>query len=123
MVKKKTKRASVTLMMHVATTANCKSTKDIWLEPNQIFEVKIDYPLSHPAKFKLRTGKDGMGIFGIATAICKKYQEIYDEEDERGEDEDGDTKYGIWGHDIEDLHLEGININFEKKTITIDVGS
>jgi hypothetical protein len=31
--------------------------------------------------------------------------------------------YGIWGHDLSDLYVEGININMTTKTVMFDIGS
>ena len=50
--------------------------------------------------------------------IIKTYQEIYDEEE--------DTKigkYGIWGHAIGDLYLEGLSYCAEEKKVYLFMGS
>lgn len=87
--------------------------EDVFLPANEIFTLEIDYPLDKPAKFKIKTGKTGIGTAKLITKICFLYHKIYE----------NDEKYGIWGHCIDDLTLEGINVNFGKKLITIDVGS
>jgi len=86
---------------------------DIFLPPNEIFTLEITYPLSVKALFPIKTGKKGMGTVSLIGEIGKAYQNIYSNEDQ----------YGIWGHDIGDLSLEGIRVDTVKKVITISVGS
>lgn len=88
------------------------------LPANQTFELVIDYPLSTPAIYKIRTGKSGMGLNKLLSVIGKKYQQTYDREDASEE-----GVYGIYGHSIDDLSIEGIKVNYKKKTIRLDVGS
>lgn len=83
------------------------------LPPNQTFELIIDYPISTWARYKLKTGKSGMGLGKLLGEIGKAYQKVYAAAD----------KYGVWGHSIDDLAIEGINIDFVKKIIRLDVGS
>lgn len=86
---------------------------DVFLPANEEFTLTIDYPLSNAAKFKIKSGKTGMGTAKLIDKICKLYHKVYENEE----------KYGIWGHSIDDLNLEGIKVNFVKKSITIDIGS
>jgi|ERR1019366_4700639 hypothetical protein len=83
------------------------------LPPNQTFELIIDYPVSNPATYKLHTGKSGMGLCRLLKEIGKAYEKVYAAED----------KYGVWGHFITDLAIEGISVDFKKKKIRLDVGS
>lgn len=83
------------------------------LPANETFTLAIDYPLSVKAAFPLKTGKNGMGLPRLLQEIGKAYREVYE----------NDEKYGIWGHGIGDLWLEGINIDLEKKTVRLSVGS
>ncbi|SRR5258706_6526389 len=83
------------------------------LPANKVFILKIDYPLSTCATFKLKTGKQGMGLIRLLNEIGKAYTKVYVQ----------DEHYGIWGHDIGDLVIEGININYKNKTISLSVGS
>lgn len=83
------------------------------LPPNQTFELLIDYPLSKPAVYKIKTGQHGMGLGKLLQKIGEAYRKVYEEED----------KYGVWGHYITDLAIEGIKVNYKTKKITLDVGS
>lgn len=90
------------------------------LPANSTYELIIDYPLSNWGRFKIKTGKNGLGLVGLLSKIGKLYQEVYDTDEE---DEDGEEKYGVWGHDITDLHLEGIDIDHKRKKIRLVMGS
>lgn len=83
------------------------------LPPNQTFELVIDYPVSTPAVYKIKTGKRGMGLGRLLRKIGEAYRRVYKAE----------AKYGVWGHYITDLAIEGINVNYKTKRITLDVGS
>ena len=86
------------------------------LPANKKYELTIDYPLSSPAKYIIKTGK-GMNFIGLLKEIGKAYIKVY------ADDDKNDSKYGIWGHEITDLALEGISIDHKKKTIKLDIGS
>ena len=105
------------------------SGRDVWLPPNRVYELTIDYPLSNPAVIKVRTGERGLGFAGLMTKIVKGYRRVYKQEDtsiERAKakgDFDGESRWGIWGHNIGDLAIEGMDINHEKRKIRLRVGS
>lgn len=54
-----------------------------------------------------------MGLGKLLQKIGEAYRKVYEEED----------KYGVWGHYITDLAIEGIKVNYKTKKITLDVGS
>lgn len=86
------------------------------LPPNKTYTLVIDYPLSNNAQYKINTGKHGIGLVALLSKIGKFYQKTYDMDD-------FDGRYGIMGHDIEDLSLEGIHINHKLKRISLSIGS
>lgn len=86
---------------------------DIFLKPNTTYSLEIDYPLGVPAIFEIKSGETGMGTNSLIGKICESYYKIYQNEE----------KYEIWGHCLGDLAIEGINVNHEKKTIELFVGS
>lgn len=112
---------------------------DISLYPNTTYLLTINYPLKNPAVIKIKADNEGMGTNTLIRRICKEYQKIYDKEDKFIRENkvkvpknkildnrlapEEETPYGIWGHDIEDLVIEGIMVDHDKKTIKIDVGS
>lgn len=91
------------------------SGEDIYLPPNETFELQIDYPCDKTI-FKINTGAKGMGSFGLVKEIGKGYQEIY-------KNAETTNPFNVWGHGIEDLALEGIDVDFTNKKIKLHVGS
>jgi hypothetical protein len=69
------------------------------LVPETTYTIEIDYPLDMPYKqsFKASINSD----IQVMSLIGKMYKYVYDHED----------KFGIWGHDIGDLVLEGVKVN------------
>lgn len=88
-------------------------TSGVSLPPNEKFTIIVDYPLEKDFKFEINTSSKGMDSVGLYNCIGRIYKKIYKNPD----------KYGVFGHDIEDLSLESITINFNKRTITLGVGS
>lgn len=118
-MKKKLKNTqSITLFIPVTYLLGMWKNEFQELPPNQSFQLIIDYPLSRPAIYKINTGKKGMGLSRLLKTIGKKYQQTYNREDASEE-----GVYGIYGHSIDDLSIEGIKVNYKKKTIRLDVGS
>lgn len=93
-----------------------QSAGEISLPPNKTFSLTIDYPLARSAKFNISTGKNGLTTIGLINKIVKCYKKVYYKEDENG-------TYGIWGHDIGDLSLQGIDVDLKNNKISIHVGS
>ena len=86
---------------------------NIRLKPNTDYKLIIDYPLSCKAEFIIKCDGKGLDLQGLVKKIINSYYEIYENE----------KKYGIWGHDIVDLYLEGITVDHSKKIIILDMGS
>jgi len=109
--------------VHIATGMVYKLNKvratdrnefDTIMEPSPILKFKIDYPVTNPKEVEL-THEDGRGWTRreFVEAVRSAYVEIYSAEADpghvpgtlnRGRSE---GPYGIWGHDIGDLVLEG----------------
>ena len=83
----------------------------------------IDYPLIKPVEIKVKTSqKNGFTRQYLIERISAEYNRIYKEEEESAltktipiEEREGlinrnktNGKYGIWGHDIDDLDLSSI---------------
>ena len=91
-------------------------------------EIYIDYPLNNPFKFKLKSDF-GFSRKQLILAISKKYKAIYEEEENTAKVKtvplnqrkgiinrnETDGKYGIWGHDLEDLDLSTIEVYRNKE--------
>lgn len=86
---------------------------DLYLAPNQVYMFIFDYPLSQEAHFLVNTGKRGMGTGEIIRKAGVLYNQIYRYP----------VKYGIWGHDIEDLYFEGISVDHDRRFVSFAVGS
>jgi hypothetical protein len=91
--------------------------------------VKIDYPLTNPDYLDIEL-EHAFG--GILWEIANRYKEIYAGEDKTATEVESPNpqlinrgrsngNYGIWGHDLEDLYFEGLQI-FGKE-IVILIGS
>lgn len=86
------------------------------MPPNKVYELIIDYPLTQPYYHKLKTGSKGISYCQLMKIIYKAYIYVYKQDVKHG-------KYEIWGHDIDDLCLEGIRVNHKTKQITLNIGS
>lgn len=109
--------------------------------PRTKVTIEFDYPLKSNFRFEFQSDNpDGFTRKNLVDSICKKYQEIYDEENasltvpptaiekriNRGgliNRERTDGTYGIWGHDLGDLYLEGMRFYPEECVVLLDVGS
>lgn len=89
---------------------------ELVLAPNKEYKLVIDYPLTVPAVFEIKTGTKGLTRAQIIEKVVKFYHKIYKEEDKSVGHKTGhipgmfnrqksEGKYGIWGHDISDLML------------------
>jgi hypothetical protein len=86
-------------------------------------ELEIDYPLNEIYRGKLTSNK-GFTRKELITEISKRYHQIYEEEEATAKTKtiprekrkglinrnDTDGKYGIWGHDLSDLFMTGIDV-------------
>lgn len=90
----------------------------------------ITYPLSTIVEIEI---KDVETIGELLWLIAKAYKEIYKEEDEAYKQQKEEPsnlinrqksngKYGVWGHFLEELYFEGIDI-YDNGTIDIQIGS
>jgi hypothetical protein len=107
--------------------------KELVLPSNKEYILKIDYPLSTSAKFKVKSGKKGITRGKLVSLIRKYYQLVYDIEDSPKKITPAriknlvdktmiDERFGIWGHDIGDLMLVNAEVS-EKNVITLGVDS
>lgn len=100
-------------------------------------QLKVDYPLNRAHYFPLKSIA-GFTRRAIVEAVVQTYVKIYSEEKDtirhmavipasqrRGlmNRNTTDGKYGIWGHDIGDLVIEGINYDPTSKTVALLIGS
>ena len=109
------KNVNLTLSIPIAQLSAIWKGEMDRLPANETFQLLIDYPFggSREHYFKIKTGKNGLGLIGLLGKIGKAYEKIHERPEESG----------VFGHDIDDLRLEGVSVNFKTKVITLDVGS
>jgi hypothetical protein len=96
--------------------------------PFDRIEVLIDYPLKKPFRFAFER-KGGFTLEQFVEAVCTTYRAIYDAERKKQttlpglvDAPDNRPPFGIFGHALEDLILEGIS-HQGGGTYQIEVGS
>ena len=77
------------------------------------YTVIIDYPLDVEYKFVV---SGPMTAYDVCVLVAKEYAKIY-------RSASSQTKWGIWGHSIDDLTIGKLIVNHRKKVVTIEVGS
>ena len=92
---------------------DCNVKGDCFLPPETTYTLCIDYPLGIPATFQIKSGEKGMGTNSLIGKIAKCYKDVYKTPE----------KYQIWGHDIGDLYLEGLEVDHKTKEIWLYIGS
>jgi hypothetical protein len=114
-MKKKTNKQSISIFIPIFQLGSGWKGELDKLPANQTFDLIINYPLggTAPHHFSIKTGKRGLGLIGLLGKIGQAYELLY-------EDPIGNN---IFGHDIYDLCLEGLSVDFKNKTITLSVGS
>ena len=102
--------------------------------------VIFSYPLRDSHEFELKAQDGEITREMLVDFICETYKKIYQDEaaslvkpastiDERMERggllnrEETDGTYGIWGHDIGDLFLEGMTYSAATGKVTLSIGS
>lgn len=101
----------------------------------------IDYPLEHPVEARIvAAGTGNLTRADVVRAICDAYAQIYREEQatsatpvtppgQRGTLQNRNRttgRYGVWGHDLRDLDLTGVEIHTAPNgaiVLTLDVDS
>lgn len=102
----------ISLSEHISDIENSIPKEDIFLPPNTTFKLLINYPCKGTF-FIIQVRDKGWGSLQLIRKIGECYKKIYEDP----------GKYGVYGHDIGDLYLESIEVDFEKKLITLGVGS
>jgi hypothetical protein len=67
----------------------------------------IDYPLRVPVLFSIATGAPPWTVWDICCAFADQYERIYEHP----------GRYGVWGHDLADLWIDGLSYCPEEKLI------
>jgi hypothetical protein len=105
------------LDFHVAQV-NKSLPKMVWISSDpshkegDLLNCTIDYPLKKPCNFKVKYHSN---MCEIILQICEQYQKIYEEE------RNNPNTYGIYGHSINDLFIE--NINIVNDAVILQMGS
>ncbi len=94
------------------------------LVPVKRLTVKFDYPLSNSVLVPYAS-YEGFALKDLIDRVCKTYQRLYweDEETNTGTERyKTNGKYGIWGHNLNDLYIEGIEV-WSDGTVYLNIGS
>lgn len=90
--------------------------------------IEFDYPLSNPTALEF-TSRGGFSRLNLFRCIYEGYKRIYDVEDGDPGNIPGmlnhatsDGPFGIWGHSMGDLFIEGVEIN-DDGTVKLHMGS
>ena len=76
--------------------------------------VLLTYPLGRPYIFQWEAGAPDMwNLWDLAMAICDHYAQIYT----------AAGRYGVWGHDLGDLAIEGMQFSPSLRLIEPEIGS
>jgi hypothetical protein len=128
-------QTGVDLEMHGKDISAVIDGDKIVIDKNAV-SITIDYPLTNPYHFELRS-KNGFTRSQLLKAIIEHYHQIYQEEEasatvktlpmnERKTLINRNTtngKYGIWGHDIADLVLTDVSVyETDNKEIVLILG-
>lgn len=89
-------------------------TEKVWA--GKTIAIEFDYPIHTPVVFSY-SRKGGWTLGQVIQKVIDGYEKIYE----------SDYLYGIWGHNIGDLVLEGLTITYPKMgqgpLVRLDVGS
>jgi hypothetical protein len=85
-----------------------KLLNKVFVKPNEMVTLIIDYPLSMPFSKIIKGGGKGLTGADIVDEVIKAYKIIYNNQD----------FYGVWGHNMGDLVL----VSIERKRNKIYVG-
>lgn len=109
----------------------CSISGPVVISDEQI-NIKFDYPLNKEVIFNFQKF-GGFTLPDLVENIRSGYAKIYKEEEAVASDPgniqgtlnraESNGPYGIWGHTIRDLVIEGIWYNIETKTVKLDIGS
>jgi hypothetical protein len=78
------------------------------VDERAVITVSITYPLTRSTMMTVTSKVGHFTRQDLVNAFVKAYEDIYDAEAAVTTDRD-DKPYGIWGHDLDDLILEGLH--------------
>jgi hypothetical protein len=73
----------------------------------------IAYPLEVPVLFPIEVGPEPWSVWDICCAFADQYMRIYEHAD----------RYGVWGHGLTDLWIEGLTYYPQHQLIDAAIGS
>lgn len=98
--------------------------------PHKEITIKYDYPLDGTFKFTHESrSKRGWTRVAVFKAIQSDYRKMYATEEDPGHlpgmlnRAASEGPYGIWGHDIGDLVIEGVSYNPKTHMVSLSIGS
>jgi hypothetical protein len=73
----------------------------------------IHYPLAGPVLFPIETGPEPWSVWDICCKFAGQYMRIYEHAE----------RYGVWGHGLSDLWIEGMTYYPDHRLIEVHMGS
>lgn len=103
----------------------------VGLNEGDVLSCTIDYPLDNPCTFSVTWRND---VNAVVSQVRQKYNDIYEEEDASStivaepyeylcNRNMTNGKWGIWGHTVDDLILERMSVDIEKRELVLSMGS
>lgn len=106
--------------------------KDAIVIPDQTITIQFSYPLTNPTQMQF-TALNGFSRLELLKCIYAGYSSIYKQESNTMTKIDSnvplhnrgrsDGKYGIWGHELKDLCIEGIVYSNDTHIVSLNIGS
>ena len=98
----------------------------------ETISIKFSYPLENKVSFEYHN-KGGFTRLDLFRCIYEGYKDIYEAEEKEVGDpgtyrmlynrKQSKGKYGIWGHYMNDLRIEGIIYDSKERFIELSIGS
>jgi hypothetical protein len=83
------------------------------VEQPQVVRGLVDYPVERPVLFSIEVGPKPWYLWDLLTAFSDQYARIYEDP----------ARFQVWGHDLDDLWIEGLSYYPEKRLIYPTIGS
>jgi hypothetical protein len=104
----------IPMIVHIAHHIPNQSS---YIKRNTTYKIIFNYPLARDFEFTFVTTDNRYTHFDVADFVVNIYKNVI------YKDEKSCEEYGVWGHDLRDLVLEGIEIDNNNNIIKLLVGS
>lgn len=105
-------KEKIDCFISITDLAALSSGSSIKIPPNETYRLTINYPVKEERTFPIEGGEFGLLLLDLFAEIEICYWKVFEEQ-----------PFNTINHGIEDLTLEGMEINHDEKTIGLSVGS